>query len=198
MDAESELVVQDALNNILEQKKITTIVIAHRLSTIRNADVINVIVAGKVVENGSHDELMATESYYRRLVDKQEGKDDDSNAPSNPPSRNPSSSNLSKMDSVVLRMGDEEKVTGSVPHIAFRNVTFSYPTRANKIILSKFNLVIPQGATIALVGPSGGGKSTTVSIPADFCHVGAFFVSNLAIFSLLFEGWTFGEILRSE
>jgi ATP-binding cassette subfamily B (MDR/TAP) protein 1 len=72
LDSESELVVQDALDNILQKKKITTIIIAHRLSTIRNADTINVIVGGEAVERGTHEELMARESYYRKLVEKQD------------------------------------------------------------------------------------------------------------------------------
>ncbi|KAL7567824.1 hypothetical protein ACA910_000571 [Epithemia clementina (nom. ined.)] len=167
LDSESELVVQDALDNILEKKKITTIVIAHRLSTIRNADVINVVVSGQVVESGSHSDLMAKDSYYRRLVEKQEGHGDESNPSSGPPSRNTSASDLQKLDSVVLHMGEEVPV-GSVPHIVFKDVTFAYPTRPKKIILSKFNLVIQQGQTVALVGPSGGGKSTTVGLLERF------------------------------
>uniref|UniRef100_A0A7S2YI40 Bile salt export pump n=2 Tax=Entomoneis paludosa TaxID=265537 RepID=A0A7S2YI40_9STRA len=167
LDAESELVVQDALDNILEKKKITTLVVAHRLSTIRNADEINVIVGGKVVEQGTHDELMGMQSYYRRLVDKQEGGGGDSNPSSNPSSRGPSRSNsaadLAKMDSSVM-MGRAD----GAPHIRFRNVTFAYPTRPKKTILNKFNLVVKQGETIALVGPSGQGKSTTVGMIERF------------------------------
>lgn len=49
----------------------TTIVIAHRLSTIRHADVIVVISKGKVVEQGSHSELMQLGGLYRSLVEKQ-------------------------------------------------------------------------------------------------------------------------------
>ena len=128
LDAESELVVQDALDNILEKTKITTIVIAHPLSTIHNADKINVILGGHVVEQGTHDHLMAEPRYYRGLVDKQEGRrSDPSSAPSsNGPSRSNSSTDLKKMDSVALRMGEQES---GVPHLAFCSVTFVYPTR---------------------------------------------------------------------
>ena len=60
---------QDALERVQEGR--TCIVIAHRLSTIRSADKIVVIHEGRVVEDGTHDELMARESFYHRLVQKQ-------------------------------------------------------------------------------------------------------------------------------
>ena len=52
--------------------------------------------------------------------------------------------------------------------LKFRNVTFSYPTRPGKLIMDEFNLSIRKGETLALVGPSGGGKSTTVSLIERF------------------------------
>lgn len=58
LDAESERIVQDALDNLLRQKKRTTIVIAHRLSTVRDADKIVVLADGKVGESGAYNELM--------------------------------------------------------------------------------------------------------------------------------------------
>jgi ATP-binding cassette subfamily B (MDR/TAP) protein 1 len=58
LDTESERVVQKALDDLLAKTKRTTIVIAHRLSTIRNADKICVVDNGKIVEEGTHDELM--------------------------------------------------------------------------------------------------------------------------------------------
>mmetsp|Transcript_27728 Transcript_27728/g.64321 ORF Transcript_27728/g.64321 Transcript_27728/m.64321 type:complete len:1378 (-) Transcript_27728:703-4836(-) len=162
LDAESELVVQDALDSILDHKKITTIIIAHRLSTIRNADEINVIVSGQVAEQGTHDQLMAQESYYKKLVMKQDGGG--SNPSSGPSSRNPSRANsavdLTKLDALAVADG--------TPHIVFKNVSFSYPTRPNKTILNHFNLVVKKGQTVALVGPSGQGKSTTVGMIERF------------------------------
>ena len=63
--------VQEAMERAQEGR--TCIVIAHRLSTIRSADKIVVIQDGRVVEEGTHDELMAQESFYHRLVQKQVG-----------------------------------------------------------------------------------------------------------------------------
>jgi ATP-binding cassette, subfamily B (MDR/TAP), member 1 len=164
LDAESELVVQEALDNILGQEKITTIIIAHRLSTIRNADKIHVIARGKVVEEGTHQELMAGDSYYRKLVLKQEGHD---NTGSDPPSRNASSANLAELEN---EQGMELATGGRYhsPHLSFNHVTFAYPTRPKKKVLDKFSLTIEKGTSVALVGPSGGGKSTTVGLIERF------------------------------
>ncbi|XP_065859872.1 ABC transporter B family member 11-like isoform X2 [Euphorbia lathyris] len=71
LDAESERVVQEALDRIMVNR--TTVVVAHRLSTIRNADVIAVIHRGKLVEQGSHPELLSDpEGAYSQLVRMQE------------------------------------------------------------------------------------------------------------------------------
>jgi ATP-binding cassette subfamily B (MDR/TAP) protein 1 len=143
LDAESELVVQGALDSILEQKKVTTIIIAHRLSTIRNADKINVVVGGAVVETGNHDELMSKDSYYRRLVEKQEGANE---APSLNSSRNNSEVDLETMtESAVVFM----KEKSDMPHIEFKDVEFAYPTR-KKRVFDGFNLIVQRGETVAL------------------------------------------------
>ena len=70
LDTESEKLVQDALNKLLEGR--TSLVIAHRLSTIHNADRIIVVDQGEIVETGTHAELMALEGVYRRLTEMQQ------------------------------------------------------------------------------------------------------------------------------
>jgi len=69
LDAESEAKVQAALSDFAKDR--TTLIIAHRLSTVRAADHIVVIEAGQAVEEGSHDDLMAREGAYRKLVELQ-------------------------------------------------------------------------------------------------------------------------------
>jgi subfamily B ATP-binding cassette protein MsbA len=72
LDTESEKLVQDAINNMMQNR--TSIVIAHRLSTIRHADEIIVLQKGTIVERGNHDELLAQNGYYRKLIELQEVK----------------------------------------------------------------------------------------------------------------------------
>jgi len=77
LDTESERLVQKALANLTQDK--TSIVIAHRLSTIRRADLIVVMEKGKVIETGTHDELIEKSGKYNRLYEYQ--FEDDSIAP---------------------------------------------------------------------------------------------------------------------
>jgi ATP-binding cassette subfamily B multidrug efflux pump len=69
VDTVTEMLIQDALQRLLAGR--TALVIAHRLSTIVNADQICVVQAGRIVEQGTHDELLALEGQYRDLYDRQ-------------------------------------------------------------------------------------------------------------------------------
>ncbi len=72
LDTESERLVQQALERLMKDR--TTLVVAHRLSTIRNADLICVLDQGRIVEQGTHDELMALNGHYKRLIEMQNTK----------------------------------------------------------------------------------------------------------------------------
>lgn len=69
LDTESERLVQQALEHLMKTR--TTVAIAHRLSTIKNADEICVIHEGRIVERGTHDQLLAMGGYYKKLNDMQ-------------------------------------------------------------------------------------------------------------------------------
>ena len=69
LDTESEKLVQDALNNLMKNR--TSLIIAHRLSTIQNADIIVVLEAGRIAEQGTHQQLIAANGLYRKLIDMQ-------------------------------------------------------------------------------------------------------------------------------
>ena len=66
LDSESEKLVQDALEKLTANR--TSIIIAHRLSTVQHADEIAVLKAGRIIERGNHDQLMALDGEYRKLV----------------------------------------------------------------------------------------------------------------------------------
>ncbi len=73
VEPESEQIIQDALERLMEAR--TTFIAAHRLSTVRNADLILVINHSRIEERGTHDELMARNGLYARMVKQQTGDD---------------------------------------------------------------------------------------------------------------------------
>ena len=74
LDTESESLVQQALGNLMQNR--TSVVIAHRLSTIRMADLIVVMEKGRIIETGTHDELISHGGVYKRLYELQFAADE--------------------------------------------------------------------------------------------------------------------------
>ena len=161
LDTESELVVQEALENIISTTKLTTVIIAHRLSTIRNADNIAVVSGGTIVETGTHDELINSESYYKKLVEAQSQTATKSSVVETDVQAQTESQRGLMKDSDLV---DKDRT----PVIAFRNVKFSYPTRPGRTVLERFKLKVYKGETIGLCGISGGGKSTVMGLIERF------------------------------
>jgi ABC-type multidrug transport system ATPase subunit len=125
LDSESEAVVQDALDNVLQRGERTIIVIAHRLSTIKNADMICVVREGQVAEAGTHDELMTKRGLYYDLV-KAQTRTKEVNADAE--SHDLLQSLHAKDESVQARATEgQSKVL-----LQFKDVDFRYPSRPNK------------------------------------------------------------------
>ena len=73
LDAENESIVQSSINDIVKEKRVTTIIIAHRLSTIKSADCIYVLNKGNICEFGTHEELIEKNGVYKQLIQNQIG-----------------------------------------------------------------------------------------------------------------------------
>jgi ABC-type multidrug transport system fused ATPase/permease subunit len=69
VDTRLELLIQEALDKLMKQR--TSIIIAHRLSTIKNADTILVIKDGKLIEQGTHEQLLAQKGFYEEMYNSQ-------------------------------------------------------------------------------------------------------------------------------
>ena len=87
LDTESERQIQAALEKLMQGR--TTIVIAHRLSTVVNADVIHVLDKGRLVQSGTHQELLAQGGLYGHLHELQFQSADDAVGEADEPGRNP-------------------------------------------------------------------------------------------------------------
>lgn len=72
IDTRTEMKIQSAFDKLMKGR--TSFIVAHRLSTIRNADRILVMKAGKIIEQGSHDELLAQHGFYEQLYNSQFAK----------------------------------------------------------------------------------------------------------------------------
>ena len=178
LDLQSQKSVQDALNSlIVERKQQTIIIIAHRLETIENADEIICMLNGEIVERASHQVLMESDGMYKKFVEKSklkprnicETERDDISTPSSKVihiSKNDESSDDS--DDIVHVTNHDKDLKGSTTEvIAFKNVSFSYPCRPEFKILDGLSLSINKGELLALVGKSGGGKSTVATLMMD-------------------------------
>jgi ATP-binding cassette, subfamily B (MDR/TAP), member 1 len=156
------------MDSLMEQGEQTILVIAHRLSTIRNADMIAVVSAGKVVETGTHEKLLEKKASYFELVEAQKGHaaggsdGTSSRGSSAPPSRSSSTTDLSKEVTAA-----EYGIDG-IPALCFKDVYFHYPSRPGNKVFRGLNLAVRSGETLAIVGPSGQGKSSLVQLIEQF------------------------------
>ena len=71
LDSENEVIVQEAIINVISKKKIATIIISHRLSTVKYTNLIYVMKYGKIVEFGTHFELISKNGKYKKLIQRQ-------------------------------------------------------------------------------------------------------------------------------
>lgn len=170
LDSESEVTVQRALDNLLSKdssiaggSRMTVVVVAHRLSTIKNSDMIAVVEKGKIVESGTHDELMTIEGGgYQALVQAQQ-----SSSSSEHNGNSDSKDKNDETDEAIITndVAEEEIVIAEAGNeIVLKDVSFHYPTRPESEIFRGLNLAVKRGETIALVGPSGQGKSTVMQL----------------------------------
>nr|GMD22508.1 ABC transporter B family member 9-like [Ipomoea batatas] len=124
LDAESERIVQDALDKVMANR--TTVVVAHRLTTIRNADLIAVVQTGKLVEQGTHDELIKDPNgAYTQLVKMQQGskKEEKKELETSMVDQSSVEDQLTRSSSLMLSVLKRSMSHGSSRH----SFTHSYP-----------------------------------------------------------------------
>jgi ATP-binding cassette subfamily B (MDR/TAP) protein 1 len=158
LDSESEKTVQSALDAIMRSQGITSLVIAHILSTIRAADMIAVLAEGRVAETGTHAELLAERGYYFNMVEAQSAPTDSRESKE---STFPPASVGPAIEANTTKDSDEAV-------IQFHDVHFAFPSRPNTPIFKGLNLSVRRGETLAIVGPSGQGKSTIIQLIENF------------------------------
>lgn len=148
----------------MKLKGMTTVVIAHRLSTIKNADMICVVQDGKIVESGSHEELMEKNGSYFKLVEAQKrtvtgspGETSENASETGDTSEHGSTRESEAEFPIIANIQDEIL-------IEFDDVHFEYPSRPDIPVLRGLNLNVKRGETLALVGASGCGKSTVIQL----------------------------------
>jgi len=178
LDSESEAIVQEALDVIMSQDNATVIVIAHRLSTIKNADMIAVVDQGRVVETGTHNSLLAAKGKYFDLVEAQSAKKSKRSsgffsgdrADAKTDSETDFSSDISRESSEADLTDLAALQGGKSGVVSCKDVHFAYPSRPDSIIFRGLGLEVEERETVAIVGPSGHGKSTIIQLVEEFYH----------------------------
>ncbi|KAI9120891.1 hypothetical protein K1719_007924 [Acacia pycnantha] len=131
LDAESERIVQDALVNVMLNR--TTLIVAHRLTTIRNADDIAVVYQGKIVEKGTHDELLQNpDGAYSQLVRLQEGADEAEEGEKSETDKATTSYTVRNMSSSEIRKSSLRLISrGSSGRKSSRSLNLGHSNRTN-------------------------------------------------------------------
>ncbi|CAF0779828.1 unnamed protein product [Rotaria sordida] len=193
LDNASEKVVQEALDRACRGR--TTIVIAHRLTTIKNAHHIYVLDNGRVIEQGTHETLMAKEGgKYQAMVKRQQMEsiyDDQDDIMSLQETTEEDKNLISLYSRIAASVSaintffdlfdrkpaiDNTSSEGQAlvdfhGEIKFNQVKFIYPTRPKSVVLNKFQLNIKSSQRVALVGASGCGKSTIIQLLERFYDI---------------------------
>ncbi|XP_048333059.2 ABC transporter B family member 9 [Ziziphus jujuba] len=141
LDSESERIVQEALETVMENR--TTLVVAHRLTTIRNADIIAVVHQGKLVEQGTHAELIKDpDGAYSQLVRLQEGANETENTQT---SEDDKANGSFELDRSIARSGSQRLSSkrsisrGSSSSRRSLTLSFSIPAPINFLDIEETN-----------------------------------------------------------